>query len=283
MANEKMVVGSCCELKVEKIERGQVWLAAGNERLTLDLAEAPARLQAGAMLRVFLQRNASGRLGCTTRLPLAGVGEFVALRIKQKEREGVIFDLGNGYELPVAMEEIPFRLQPTERPLVYISLDEDENLCGSCRIADFLEKPRDLKVGDQVALQVWRKTDLGVKMIVNGRCEGLLYAEELGRVVPGEKLTGYVSRVRADGKLDLSLNPGGRAGIDIGREKLLVALRQSSFIPLHDGSSPEEIRARLGLSKKQFKRAVGTLYKEKKIELLSKGIRLIESVEKGSK
>lgn len=275
MKDKDLDIGRCLELVVENVEPRHVVLIAGSERLLLERDEVPAGLKPGERVRVFLQRSETGQPVATTRLPLAGVGEFAALRIKRQLRAGVIFDLGNGYELPVAREEIPFRPRPEERPLVYITLDEDENLCGSCRIADFLSPPRGLKVGEAVELQVWRQTELGIKMIVNGACEGLLYAEELSRVRPGERMTGYIRQLRADGKLDLSLNPGGRAGVDIGREKLLAALEPTGFLPLHDGSSPEEIRSRLGLSKKQFKRAVGTLYREQKIELLTKGIRLV--------
>lgn len=268
-------IGRVTERLVESIEPHKLWLnAAAGERLSLSISEAPTGVRVGDRLRVFVQREAAGSLVATTRLPIAEVGEFAALRIKRRLHEGVIFDLGTGHELPVAFEEIPFRLLPNERPLVYISLDADEKLCGSCRIDDFLSPPAGFKVGDKVALQVWRKTDLGIKMIVNQTTEGLLYAEEVSRVRAGEKMTGYVRRLRADGKLDLSLNPGGAAGIDLGREKLLAALEPGGFLPLHDGSSPDEIRARLGLSKKQFKRAVGTLYREQKIELLAQGIRL---------
>ena len=228
----------------------------------------------GDLLRVFVYRDQDGDVQATLKLPLATAGEFAALRVKKIEAEGVLFELGRGFELPVAIDEIPFRPKPGERTLVRVELDEDGNLCGSCRITDFLETSRDLKFGQQVELMVWRTTDLGVKMIINDRYEGLLYADEPIDSQIGQTLVGFVARLREDGKVDLSLNPGGKAGADIGRDKILQALAGSGFLPLNDSSSPEEIRRLLGLSKKQFKRSLGSLYKQGKVELLQTGIRL---------
>ncbi len=270
----ELAIGRTHELEVKRIDDKGALLETEGGLLALKKAEMEGTVAVGQRLRVFLYRDQQGELLVTQRVPLAEVGEFAALRVRKILRAGVIFDLGRGFELPVAIEEIPFRPKPGERTLVRVELDADEGLCGSCRIGDFLEEPRGLRVGQQVELLVWRQTELGIKMIVEGRCEGLLYAEELSEARPGDRMVGYVTRLREDGKVDLSLNPGGRAGVDIGREKILQALAGKGFLPLHDNSSPEEIRRLLGLSKKQFKRAVGGLYKEQKIELLQSGIRL---------
>jgi hypothetical protein len=249
-------------------------LDAGKERLFLPKQELEQRASHGDMLRVFVYRDEEGDPQATLKLPLATVGDFAALRVKKIVPEGVLFDLGNGFELPVAIDEIPFRPKQGERTLVRVEPDEDGNLCGSCRIADYLEAARELKFGQQVELMVWRVTDLGVKMIIDNRYEGLLYADEAIEAQIGQKLTGFVARLREDGKIDLSLNPGGKAGADIGRDKILQALAGSGFLPLTDNSPPEEIRRLLGLSKKQFKRALGGLYKQGQVELLQTGIRL---------
>lgn len=268
------LIGKVSKAVVEQLDEQGAWLTVGRSRQLLPKEELAQPLSVGESLQVFLYCNEEGQVQATSRLPLAVVGEFAALRAKKVLREGVMFDLGRGFELPVAIEEIPFRPRENERTLVRVELDEDGMLCGSCRISDFLETAQGLRVGQQVALQVWRKTDLGVKMIIDNRFEGLLYSDEYSETQPGQKLTGYVARVREDGKIDLSLNPGGRAGVDVGCEKILESLRSGGFLPLNDDSSPEDIRRLLGLSKKQFKRAVGSLYRQKKIEILQRGIRL---------
>ncbi len=276
MEQDISLVGKISKAVVEQLDSQGAWLKVGTLRQLLPKTELVQAVSVGEQLQVFIYCDEDGQLLATRRLPLATVGEFAALRAKKILHEGVLFDLGRGFELPVAIEEIPFRPRQNERTLVRVELDEDGMLCGSCRVADFLETAEGLRVGQQVALQVWRKTDLGVKMIIDNRFEGLLYADEAVETQPGQKLTGYVARLREDGKIDLSLNPGGQAGADIGCDKILEALRSGGFLPLNDNSSPEDIRRLLGLSKKQFKRAVGNLYKQKKIEILQKGIRLKE-------
>jgi len=273
MQNE-VFSGKLNQLIVTHIDQRGAWFETSLGPVLLPASEINELVVPHASLKVFILGQAGKDLCASLRLPLAQVGEFAALRVKKILPEGILFDLGRGYELPVAYDEIPFRPREGERSLVRVELDDEGQLCGSCRIEDFLEAPRGLKVGQSVALMVWRSTELGIKMIINGRHEGLVYAGELAHAQPGQQLTGYVARLREDGKVDLSLNPGGRAGIDLGRQKLLQALESSGYLPLHDKSSPEEIRRLLGLSKKQFKRAAGTLYKEQRIELTSSGIKL---------
>jgi predicted RNA-binding protein (virulence factor B family) len=278
MQNEP-VPGKVTPLIVSRIDQRGAWFETLAGPVLLPAAEVGELVVPGAKLNVFTLGRPGRDLQASLRLPLAQVGEFSALRVKKILPQGILFDLGRGYELPVAYDEIPFRPRGGERSLVRVELDDCGQLCGSCRIGDYLEPPRNLQIGQQVALMVWRCTELGVKMIVNGRHEGLVYASELATAQPGRQMTGYVARVRDDGKVDLSLNPGGRAGIDLGRQVLLQALAGSGYLPLHDNSPPEEIRRLLGLSKKQFKRAVGTLYKEQRIELTSSGIRLKNSTQ----
>ncbi|WP_020674968.1 CvfB family protein [Geopsychrobacter electrodiphilus] len=274
MKPKKLPLGKIITVTVERVEDKGAWLKSPDERFLLPKREIHQALVVGEALSVFIYRDEEGDIQTTLKLPLAEVGDFASLRVKKILPEGVMFDLGRGFELPVAIDEIPFRARENERTLVRVELDDDGMLCGSCRITDFLETPQELKVGQQVELMVWRTTDLGVKMIIDGRFEGLLYVDDRLKYQAGQRLVGFVARLREDGKIDLSLNPGGRVGIDIGRDKILQALEVSGFLPLNDDSAPEDIQRLLGLSKKQFKRALGGLYKEKKVELLQTGIRL---------
>jgi predicted RNA-binding protein (virulence factor B family) len=189
-------LGRVSTLTVERLDQQGAWLMSIPEPLLLPQAELVPSVVAGERVRVFVYRGDEGKVLATRRLPQAEVGSFAALRIKEIQPAGVIFDLGRGFDLPVAIEEIPFRPRSGERTLVRVELDEDEMLCGSCRIADFLSVAQGLRVGQQVDLQVWRQTDLGIKMIIEGRCEGLLYADDAPNVQVGQHLVGYISRLR---------------------------------------------------------------------------------------
>jgi len=112
-------------------------------------------------------------------------------------------------------------------------------------------------------------------VIVNHRYVGLLYRDELqSDMTPGMKLSGYVKRVREDGKLDVTLRQVGSAGAEAARGVILAALQGENFLALHDQSPPEIIQARLGMSKKSFKKAIGSLFKAGLVELTPEGVRL---------
>lgn len=133
----------------------------------------------------------------------------------------------------------------------------------------------DLKIGDKVSLIVARKTGIGFTVLVEEEFEGMLYRNELyQKIEEGERLVGYVKKVRDDGKLDISLNPIGFKRTVVTNEiKILNALKQNDgFLPLHDKSAPDDIKYQLGMSKKAFKSAVGGLFKQKLILISDEGI-----------
>lgn len=133
----------------------------------------------------------------------------------------------------------------------------------------------DLKIGDKVGLIVVRKTGIGFTVLVEEEFEGMLYRNELyQKIEEGERLVGYVKKVRDDGKLDVSLNPIGFKRTVVTNEiKILNALKQNDgFLPLHDKSSPDDIKYQLGMSKKAFKNAVGGLFRQKLILISEEGI-----------
>jgi predicted RNA-binding protein (virulence factor B family) len=162
------------------------------------------------------------------------------------------------------------------RYLVRVCLDRDGRPIASARLEKFLEKEsQELREGEEVEVIVWAFTDLGAKLIVNHRYEALLYQDEIpAGLKRGDHLPGFVKRLREDRRLDISLRRPGLAGINDARQVILGALQKSGFLPLHDQSSPEQIRAQLGLSKKVFKKALGGLYKDGLLELTNQGVRL---------
>lgn len=135
--------------------------------------------------------------------------------------------------------------------------------------------PKDYEPGNSCEGLIFEKTDLGYKVLLEDRYEGLIYANEVFQNLEiGEKRTLWVKKRRDDGKLDLQILPTGRVKYDEGSEKILQLLEQKSFLPLHDKSDPEEIKRVLGMSKKHFKQCIGQLYKAREIEIREDGISL---------
>ncbi len=147
------------------------------------------------------------------------------------------------------------------------------------RIDDSLDHGRpELHEGDAIAILIWQLTDLGAKVIVNQRYPALLYRDELpAGACAGMHMTGYVKRLREDGKLDVTLRKVGAEGVAEARRVLLTTLAANGgSLPLHDQSSPATIQMVLGMSKKSFKKAVGGLYKDGLVTLTSEGVRLTD-------
>ena len=137
----------------------------------------------------------------------------------------------------------------------------------------------DLKVGDKVDVMVVRSTTLGFTVIINEEFEGMLYKNELyQKIAEGEKLIGYIKKIRDDEKIDVSLKPIGFKRTIVGNEIIILnALKQNEgFLALHDKSTPDDIKYQLGMSKKAFKSAIGGLFRQKLITIAEDGIRSIQ-------
>ena len=137
----------------------------------------------------------------------------------------------------------------------------------------------DLKVGDKVDVMVVRSTTLGFTVIINEEFEGMLYKNELyQKIAEGEKLIGYIKKIRDDEKIDVSLKPIGFKRTIVGNEIIILnALKQNEgFLALHDKSTPDDIKYQLGMSKKAFKSAIGGLFRQKLINIAEDGIRSIQ-------
>ena len=171
----------------------------------------------------------------------------------------------------------PDRMQVGRRYLVKVDIDQQGRPFANARIEECLDHGRpDLHEGAAAELLIWQLTDLGARVIVNQRFPALLYRDELpAGASPGMQLTGYVKRLREDGKLDVTLRKVGAEGVSDARAIILKALAaHDGTLALHDGSSPAAIQKALGMSKKTFKKAVGGLYKDGLVTLGDEGIRL---------
>ncbi len=271
-------VGRVHTLTVVRVDARGAWLDGGDEPLLLPRRGASAAVRPGERLTVFVFRDSAGELRASLKRPLAQMGEFALLTVRSVGPHGAFLDWGVEKDLLVPFSQQPERLQPGRACLVRVCLDREGRPYASARVEDLLEgKVAGLTEGDEVALVLWQFTELGAKVIVNHRFAGLLYRDELNPGMrSGDCLTGYVKRLRGDGKIDVTLRKVGLEGIEEARGVILAALRKRGrgFLPLHDASSPDAIREALGLSKKMFKRAVGNLYKEGLVEITGEGIRL---------
>lgn len=194
------------------------------------------------------------------------------------DSRGALLDWGRPKELILPRSVMVGRVEVGRSVMVAVHQDDDERPIASMFLNDFVEDiSTGLRGGDRVSLVIADPTDLGVKAIVNHRFWGLLYANELFKSVrKGQQLAGFVKTVREDGKLDLTLAEPGRGAVDTLTERILDRLRVSNgFLPLTDKSPPETIARWFGVSKKQFKQAVGALYRERQVVLEADGIRWV--------
>lgn len=269
-------IGQINTLQIHHFDEEGAWLQAGRYHILLPATEILPEMKKGDKLAVYLYRGGSGDVEATLKKPLAQVGEFALLKVSAVTQYGAFLDWGLDKELLVPFSEQPERMRTGRKYLIKVCLDSQGRTVGTARIDRCLETEKiDLVDGQEVSLILWEFTDLGAKVIIDNLYPGLLYQDEL---LPGkrrgDRLRGFIKRIREDGKIDVTLKRAGAGGIEEAKKMLLAALRSEGFLPLHDQSPPGDIKARLGMSKKMFKKAVGGLYKAGLVELTEQGLRL---------
>lgn len=239
----------------------------------------PQGTKVGDELEVFIYLDQEERLVATTEHPLAQVGDFACLEVACVNQFGAFLHWGPMKDLFVPFREQKSKMVKGERYIVHVHLDPDSfRIMASAKVEKFLDqKHPPYRIGDEVDVLVWQKTDLGLKVIVDNRFSGLLYDDQMFRQYRmGDKLKAYVSRVRPDDKLDLIAQPLGQQAARSFAQQLLEYLQNNGgSTSLCDKSPAEDIYATFGVSKKVFKKAVGELYKQRQIEITEDGIKLI--------
>lgn len=238
----------------------------------------PTSFEIGDKITVFAYLDSHERPVTTTLKPFMKVNEFGLLRVTALSDYGAFLDWGLEKDLFVPFKEQARDMEEGKWYVVYCYLDEETNrLVGSSKTNKFLSN-EELTVErfEEVDLMVSRFTDLGVEMIINQKHKGLVYNDEIFRDLKlGQKLKGAISKIREDNKIDLSLQLIGYKNIEPSGQLILDELeRNGGSLPLHDKSDPEEIKKRLKMSKKTFKKAIGSLYKQEVIRITSDGIEL---------
>lgn len=249
--------------------------------LLLPLKYVPEEYEIGDRIKVFCYLDHEERPVATTLEPFIKRNDFGYLRVAEVNQIGAFVDWGLEKHLLVPYKQQQEKLKEGEWELIYCYLDDKSfRLVGSSRLDQFLDNSElDLEVGDEVSLLFYRETGLGWEVVVNRKYKGLVFADDIfEKVKSGDARPGFVKNIREDQKLDIGLTPtGGKRREDAAGKIHDLLKAENGFLPLHDKSSPDEIRNTLKMSKKTFKKAVGTLYREKKIVIEESGIRLIES------
>ena len=264
------------------LESGFVVTSEDKQAGTAVLANryAPDELSEGDEIDVFGYSDTGDRLLATTQIPKAMVGEIAYLRVMEINEIGAFLDWGLPKELLLPYGEQKERILEGGFCTVFIHKDKYSlRAVASQRLNRHIGKtPANYRPGEKVDVQVVTRTDLGYKAVVNNSHWGLFYEDQVFKPLPrGLRTTAWVSRVVADEKVDLSLSPPHKQRFSQAAEQILAKLEaEGGFLKLHDKSPPEEIRACFGISKKNFKAALGKLYKARVIGIESDGIRLIE-------
>ncbi|SIS66331.1 hypothetical protein SAMN05421786_101830 [Chryseobacterium ureilyticum] len=234
--------------------------------------------EVGEYVEVFVYQD-DDKLKATTEIPLAEVGEFAVMSCVQSLPSGAFMDWGIIKDLFVPYKQQKTKILEGKRYLVYIYVDEDmELITGTTK---FKRNPQyedlSFQKGDKVDLIMMNESELGWNVVINKQYIGLIYASDVfKKLYPLSEEKGYIKAIREDGKIDISLQPEGFENIDEFKQKILDRLEENyGLLYVSDKSTPEEIKDELQMSKKNFKKAIGGLYKDKIIDISDDKIKLL--------
>ncbi|WP_413513314.1 S1 RNA-binding domain-containing protein [Myroides odoratus] len=273
-------IGSDNTLKVARKTSIGLYLTDGETDILLPNKYVPKNIEVEDEIVVFVYLDQEERPVATTLEPFIYINEFALLKVSFINEFGAFLDMGLEKDLFVPFAEQARPMKEGNYYLVYMQLDEKSNrLVGSSRLNQFLNNDIiDLSIGEEVELVVSHITDLGINVIIKEKYKGLMYKNEVFEDLrTGDRIVGFIKNIRPDGKIDVSRSRVGVEAITGGAELILEALVENNgFLGLSDNSHPEDIKTVLNMSKKVFKKAIGTLYKEKKITITDKGIQLVK-------
>ena len=275
-------IGERASLQILREKSFGLFLDGGDlGEILLPHREIPRGSSIGGFLDVFLYNDSEDRPVATLQSPKVMPGQFGRLKCVAVTGVGAFLDWGLPKDLLVPFREQKVRMDVGKNYLVHVHVDEQTHrVIASTRIARYMDlAPPDFRLEQEVDLIVFGKTELGYKVIINGTHSGLLFANEVFQPLhPGEALKGYITAIRPDGKINVSLHPAGRAKVDDLEGRILAELAaRGGFWSLGDHSPATEINEELGVSKRTFKQATGALFKKGRIMIENNGIRLAEA------
>jgi predicted RNA-binding protein (virulence factor B family) len=274
-----MQIGRTQTLKIsEKNNSGWMLESETGETAFMSKVFIRDEKEIGDEIEVFVYQD-DHKLKATTETPLAEVGEFAVMSCVQSLPSGAFMDWGIIKDLFIPYKQQKSKILEGKRYLVNLYIDEElELITGTTK---FKRNPQYENVpfqkGDKVELIMMNESELGWNVVINKKYLGLIYASDVyKKVYPLSEEEGYIKTIREDGKIDVSLQPEGFENIDEFRQKILNKLEENfGLLHLSDKSSPEEIKDELQMSKKNFKKALGGLYKDKIVEILEDKIKLV--------
>ena len=242
--------------------------------------EIPQGFDVNDWIDVFIYKDSEDRPIATTRKPLAEAGQFAYLKVVDVNRNGAFLDWGLSKDLMVPYTEQFQRLKKDYSYLVYVYVDNSKRLTATTKLDKRLHSENNNKFikGQKVEILVWRKTEMGFLAIIDNSHQGMLFNNEIFKPLKtGQRLTAYIKQIRDDDRIDLTLNLTAKKTYETLPEKILEYLKSNNGrSELTDKSSPEDIYKVFNVSKANYKKALGRLYKEKKIIINKKEISLVQ-------
>jgi len=274
-------IGRVCTLEVVKFTESGAYLDGGPYgEILLPNRYVCEGLQVGDEETVFVSFDSEDRLFASTQFPLAMVGELGFLKVLDISKNGTFLDWGMPKDLFVPFREQHEPMEKGSKYFVRVYVDtQTGRIVASSKINRFLDcEGHEYQVGQQVRLLIARKTDLGYTAIIEHKHTGVLYANEVfARLNIGDQVSGYIKKIRPDGKLDLSLQEQGYKKVEPVSCQLMDLLQsEGGFLPYTDKTDPDTIQKVFGTSKKTFKQALGALFKNRQIRIEQDGIFLLK-------
>ncbi len=277
-----LLLGEKQELVVVKTVAFGVYLSDGpdgDERVLLPKKEVPEDTKPGDVLRVFLYKDSRDRLIATTREPALTLGKTAVLTVRELSRIGAFLDWGLEKDLLLPFREQTAQLKEGDSCLAALYIDKSGRLCATMKVYHYLETGSPYHAGDQVDGRVYEVSrNFGAFVAVDDRYTALIPAREVpAGIRAGDLIHARVTGVKEDGKLDLSIREKAYLQIDEDAENIMQVIDEfEGVLPFNDKVSPEIIKREFGLSKNAFKRAVGRLLKQGRIEITENRIRRIK-------
>lgn len=265
---------------IKRVEFG-IYLAEtmkdAENKVLLPKKQVPADMEVGDPIDVFLYKDSNDRPIATVKEPKLTLGQTARLRVVSVGKVGAFLDWGLEKDLFLPYREQTTQVKAGDEVIAALYLDKSERLCATMKVYPYLQKESPYQKDDVVTGMVYEIShNFGAFVAVDDKYSALIPKKELyGELHVLQQISARVTGVKDDGKLDLGIRQKAHLQMNEDADKVLSLLREKKgFLPLHDKSSPEQIRETIGMSKNEFKRAIGHLYKEHLIMMESDGIRL---------
>lgn len=247
------------------------------EKVLLPKKQVPDNAKVGDSLDVFIYRDSKDRLIATVNEPKLMMGQVARLTVSQVGQFGAFLDWGLEKDLLLPFKEQTKKVAAGDEVIVALYQDKSGRLCATMKVYPYLSKESSYKKDDMVSGMIYEiSQQFGAFVAVDDKYSALIPKKEIfGKLTVGQQIEARVTEIKPDGKIDLSIRQKAYLQIEADAEKVLESIKkQGGKLPFNDKAAPELIREKMGMSKAEFKRAVGNLLKNGKIEILESSIRI---------